>query len=237
VTRIILFAAALAISSTAFAHDVITTKVTWSREISREVFKHCASCHHDGGAAFSLMTYEEARPWALSIKEEVLSRRMPPWGAVKGFGSFQNDKGLTQGDLEIVSDWVVGGAPEGDPALLPKPPVFPTAVAPAKPSGTELVLDGTLTLQNEAKFTGVFPKSLPKAASVQVIAVHPDGTVQPIIWLYDFHPKFAHEYTFANPLELPAGTRIEMSPANVGSIALLNAAGAGPVISARTRAR
>lgn len=232
---IVLFLAAAGFAGTAFAHDVITTKVTWAREISREVFKHCASCHHDGGAAFSLMTYAEARPWAVAIKEEVLSRRMPPWGAVKGFGAFQNDKGLTQGDLEIFSDWVVGGAPEGDPALLPKPPVFGSTAAPVKSSGGELVLDGALTLQSEAKFTGVVPKSLPKSASVQVVAVRPDGTVQPVIWLYDFHPKFAHEYTFAEPLELPAGTRIEMSPLNAGSIALLKAS--GPVISARTRAR
>src|SRR5690349_20907591 len=46
----------LLLSLPCFAHDVITTKITWSREVSRLVYKHCASCHRDGGAAFSLMT-------------------------------------------------------------------------------------------------------------------------------------------------------------------------------------
>jgi mono/diheme cytochrome c family protein len=40
------------------AHDPITTQITWNREISRVVFNRCASCHRDGGTAFSLMTYQ-----------------------------------------------------------------------------------------------------------------------------------------------------------------------------------
>src|SRR4051812_30441087 len=63
-------------------HDPITTNLTWSKEISRVLYEHCASCHRDGGRAFSLMTYEAARPWAKAIRDEVLNRRMPPWDAV-----------------------------------------------------------------------------------------------------------------------------------------------------------
>ncbi len=69
-------------------HDFVTTSITWNREISRIFFDRCASCHNEKGTAFSMMTYAEARPWAVAIKEEVLSRRMPPWGAVKGLASF-----------------------------------------------------------------------------------------------------------------------------------------------------
>ena len=61
------------------AHDVITTPITWSREISRIVFHKCASCHRPGGAAFSLITYKDARPWVVAIREETLRRTMPPW--------------------------------------------------------------------------------------------------------------------------------------------------------------
>src|SRR6185295_5798235 len=107
------------------AHDVITTKLTWNREISRIVVARCAICHHTGGRAFSLMTYAEARPWAVAIKEEVLSRRMPPWGAVKGFGDFRNDQGLTAEQLEWITGWVGGGVPEGDPADLESDPKIP----------------------------------------------------------------------------------------------------------------
>jgi len=72
-------------AATVVADDIITTPITWDREISHE---RCASCYHDGGQAFSLMTYAAARPWAVAIKQEVLERQMPPWGAVKGFGDF-----------------------------------------------------------------------------------------------------------------------------------------------------
>jgi hypothetical protein len=59
-------------------HETITTKLTWSKEVSRVVYKRCASCHRPEGKAFSLLTYEEARPWAASIQEQVLRRQMPP---------------------------------------------------------------------------------------------------------------------------------------------------------------
>ena len=89
------------------AHDVITTQITFSREISRLMYSRCVSCHREGGSAFSLVKYEEARPWAKAIKEEVLERRMPPWGAVKGFGEFRDDRGPDAGATGI--DCGVGG--------------------------------------------------------------------------------------------------------------------------------
>ena len=76
------------------------------------------------------MTYSEARPWAKAMQEEVLERRMPPWGAVKGFGDFRNDQALTPEQIELVADWVEGGAPEGEPKDLPEPAEAETGGAP-----------------------------------------------------------------------------------------------------------
>src|SRR5690349_3846066 len=116
-SRLLLGLTVLAITS---GHDIITTPITFSREVSRVLYSHCVECHHQGGMAFSLATYQEARPWAKAIQEEVLQRRMPPWGAVKGFGEFRNDRALSQEQLEMIGDWAEGGAPEGDPKYLPK---------------------------------------------------------------------------------------------------------------------
>src|SRR5262249_47280101 len=138
-------AATLVFAVAISAHDVITTPITFSREISRLVYTRCASCHRPGGTAFSLTTYEAARPWAKAIKEEVLERRMPPWGAVKGFRAFRDDQGLTQEQIELISDWVEGGAPEGDPVLLPKLPDF--AHPRATPPSPGIIVDGALTLK------------------------------------------------------------------------------------------
>src|SRR5579862_2716485 len=92
-------------SVAAQAHDIITTKVTFDREIVRLFNAHCISCHRQGGSAFSLAAYSEARPWAKAIEDEILNRRMPPWGAVKGFGDFRNDQGLTPEQIELIVDW------------------------------------------------------------------------------------------------------------------------------------
>ncbi len=71
----------------------------------------------------------------MAIKDAVLARQMPPWGAVKGFGEFRNDQGLTQEQIELISDWVEGGMTKGNnPNVKPAPPKFdtPPAAVPTK---------------------------------------------------------------------------------------------------------
>lgn len=200
-------------------HDVITTKVTWSREISRLVYKRCISCHREGGTSFPLVTYEQARPWAKAMKDEALERRMPPWGAVKGFGEFRDDQGLTQEQIELIADWVEGGAPEGDAALMPKMPEPPMDVVP--PHGAGIVVDGSIALKTAVTLTGIRPKAVAAGASLQVIAQRPDGSIEPLLWLYDFHPEFARSYFYRKALLFPAGTKIEVAPMSGGTVALL----------------
>src|SRR6202522_2573036 len=119
----------------AWGHDIITTPITFDREIARIVYSRCASCHHPGGVAFSLMTYKEARPWAEAVKEEVLARRMPPWGAVKGFGDFRNDQALTAEQLELIGSWANDGVPEGDAKDLPAAPAADSVYQTDAPAG------------------------------------------------------------------------------------------------------
>ncbi|MEO8596732.1 MAG: cytochrome c [Candidatus Solibacter sp.] len=127
---------------------MITTKITWSREISRIVSRQCAGCHN-GGPAFSLLSYAEARPWAKAIKDEVLARRMPPWNAVKGFGDFKNDHGLTQDDLAILSEWVDGGAPEGNPLALPPKPRREDNEEDESPAGQNVTFTGSMVFHSQ----------------------------------------------------------------------------------------
>src|SRR3989441_10506415 len=119
-TAVFLFAFALSSS----AHEPITTKVRFNKEVIRTLQRSCLGCHHPGGIAMSLATYDEARPWAKAIKEEVLEKRMPPWHAVKGYGEFRNSPSLTQRDVDLLVNWVEGGAPKGDEKDLPATPLF-----------------------------------------------------------------------------------------------------------------
>jgi hypothetical protein len=203
------------------AHDIITTKITFSKEISRIVYKRCATCHHEGGSAFSLTTYDEARPWAKAIKEEVLERRMPPWEAVKGFGEFREDRGLTQEELETISAWVEGGAPEGEPKYLPSRPKLVDWQDPVAPKGSsEVVLADGAKLAAQSKVVAIRTQNLKPGASVQIVAVRPDSSVEPLLWIYKYNPAFHRTYYYVDPVALPAGTKIEMSPAGAGTVGL-----------------
>jgi hypothetical protein len=118
------------------SHEPITTKVRFNKEVVRVLQRSCLGCHRPGGIAMSLATYEEARPWAKAIKEELLEKRMPPWHAVKGYGEFRNAPSLTQRDLDLIVNWVEGGAPKGDEKDLPVTPLFSNDWQLGKPDMT-----------------------------------------------------------------------------------------------------
>jgi hypothetical protein len=204
------------------AHDVITTPITYTREIARIMQARCWSCHREGGTAFSLTTYSDARPWAEAIKEEVLARTMPPWGAVKGFGDFRNDQALTPEQIEVIESWADGGVPEGEPADLPPgaPAQGPGSIQ--RPHGT-LVVHGEFKLLRAVMLDGLIPENVPEKSSIQITAELPDGSVEPLIWLQDYKAKYAHPFLLRTPIDLPAGTVIRGVPTGV-SIALLAAA-------------
>ncbi|MEP7364718.1 MAG: cytochrome c [Acidobacteriota bacterium] len=201
--------AAHVLVTAAHAHDVITTQLTYSKEIVRIFHKHCASCHRDGAdGPFSVMTYAAARPWATAIKEEVLARRMPPWGAVKGFGEFEDDRSLTQEEIHLIADWVEGGAPEGDPVLLPARPNL-VALDP-EPIPRGLTIGGTTTLKRPLVLHGLFSESAPPD-NTKLTARLPTGEVLPLIWFYGMRPKFLHPFWLSTPLKLPAGTELRIN--------------------------
>jgi hypothetical protein len=98
------------------AHKPITSKYTYNDDVFPVVRAKCGRCHVAGGIApMSLMTYEEAFPWAESIRAELVASHMPPWGAQPGFGSFKHTERLTAEELDILLTWATGGNPRGRP--------------------------------------------------------------------------------------------------------------------------
>jgi hypothetical protein len=214
---------AAGIGPASVAHDVITTRITWDREILRLVYSRCASCHREGGSAFSLMTYSDGRPWAVAMKEEVLARRMPPWGAIKGFGDYRNDQALTPEQMEILVSWVDGGVPEGEEKDLPPPPKF-APDPPVVPVKGEVAVSGDYTLVRALTLDGLFPKTVPDDASFQITAELPDGSIEPLLWLSHYKTKYGHSFLLRTPLDLPKGTTIRGVPKGATVILLPPAA-------------
>ena len=103
------------------------TVPTFSRDVAPILQDKCQACHREGYIApMSLVTYEETRPWARSIKARVTARQMPPWHIDRtvGIQQFKNDRSLTDDQIDTLVRWVDGGAPKGDPKDLPPPRVW-----------------------------------------------------------------------------------------------------------------
>lgn len=194
------------------AHDLITTRLTWTEQISRIFEKRCVSCHREGGSApMPLETYEQVRPWAKAIKYQVLNRSMPPWGALKGYGSFRNDLSLSEDDIAKISSWVEGGTPEGNATFLAHGDHEIALHGPEHEPGTEsLMLPEKLVLDRDVTALAVSPQRIPEGVSMQATAYLPDGRVEPLIYLREYQAKWQRTYWFREPLALPKGTKIRL---------------------------
>jgi hypothetical protein len=102
-------------------------QVTFTKDVAPILQQRCQTCHRpDTFAPMSLLTYEEARPWAKSIKQKVVAREMPPWYIDKNVGihNFKNDVSLSDQEIATLVKWADSGAPKGNPADMPPPRVF-----------------------------------------------------------------------------------------------------------------
>jgi len=121
VTLGVMTAAVVAMASAASAADTPKT-VTFTKDIAPIFQQKCESCHRaDGMAPMSLVSYEEARPWAKAIAARIGARQMPPWHIDKtvGIQKFKNDRSLNDDQIETILAWVAAGAPKGDPKDMP----------------------------------------------------------------------------------------------------------------------
>src|SRR4029077_21015692 len=87
-------------------------QVTFSKDIAPILQAKCQSCHRPGGGApMSLISYEETRPWARSMKlRTALGTKqdvMPPWFIDKTIGiqSFKEDMSLSAAEISMIAAW------------------------------------------------------------------------------------------------------------------------------------
>jgi hypothetical protein len=115
----------LAFSGVVFAAE---SPVTFTKDIAPIFQEKCEACHRkDSMAPMSLVTYQEVRPWAKSIKERVATHQMPPWHLDKTVGvqEFKNDRSLSDAQIAKIVKWVDSGSPMGDLKDMPPPKQFP----------------------------------------------------------------------------------------------------------------
>src|ERR1700736_80335 len=101
----------------------VPTEVTFTKDIAPILQRSCQNCHRpDGVAPMSLVSYEDARPWARAMKLRTgigpKAGVMPPWYVERNIGiqEFQNDPSLSEDEIAMIAKWADSGAPLGNPA-------------------------------------------------------------------------------------------------------------------------
>jgi mono/diheme cytochrome c family protein len=153
-----------------------TKAVTFSKEVAPIFYKHCADCHRPNELApMSLLTFKDARPWARSIKEKVVTGQMPPWHADPHYRQFSNDRRLSQQEIDTIAAWVDQGAKEGNPKDLPSAPSFPDGWKIGKPD-VVLSMPEEYTLEangSDEYINFEMPTSFKEDVWVRAAEIHP----------------------------------------------------------------
>jgi hypothetical protein len=181
---------------------------TYAKDVAPIMYARCAECHRPTMfAPMSLMTYEDARPWARSIKQKVTARQMPPWGADAPAGTFKNDPTLTQKEIDTIVAWVDAGAPKGDEQDLPKQPEFADGWTIGKPDVIfamdeefKIPADGAVEYQYIR-----IPNTLTEDKWIQALEIRPGAAAQ-----------VHHVIAFTQPKgTAPSGQGL-LGPTNIG---------------------
>lgn len=196
----ILLAAAAATSAQTTAQAAVAKPApTFAKDVAAILFEHCATCHRPGEVApMSLLSFEQARPWAKAIKAKVIAREMPPWFADPAAGmKLRNERRLSQREIDTLAAWVDAGAPRGDPADLPAPPIFPAGWQNGTPDYViEMPVEFELPAEGEIEIQEFFvPVPFSEDQFVEVVEFRP-GT-----------PGVVH-HGGAYVVDLPAGARL-----------------------------
>jgi mono/diheme cytochrome c family protein len=120
-------AAAVALAPAAKAQQAASPQATFTKDVAPILQRSCQNCHRPGSIGpMSLLTYDEVRPWARSIKQRVSKREMPPWSLDRNVGihKFKDDPSLSDQEIATIAAWADNGTPRGNPADMPQAKQF-----------------------------------------------------------------------------------------------------------------
>jgi peroxiredoxin len=123
-------------------------RVDYAHDVAPILQAKCQSCHRPKQIGpFTLLSYDDARRWAGSIREVVDDRRMPPWHADPRYGRFENDRSLSSKERATLLSWVDQGMPLGNPQEIPAPRRFPDGWTVGEPDVIFSIPEQTIRAQ------------------------------------------------------------------------------------------
>jgi hypothetical protein len=183
---------------------------TFAKDVAPILYKSCVECHRPTMfAPMSLVTYQDARPYAQVIKRRVAARQMPPWNADPAIGHFRNDPRLTDGEIDTLVRWADGGAPQGDDRDMPSLPPLAEGWTIGKPDAVFAMTEPFRIPANgavEYQYIRI-PVNLPEDRWIQAIEIKPGARAQ-----------VHHVIAFTQPSSDPIGQAGVLGPTNIGGV-------------------
>ncbi len=183
---------------------------TFAKDVAPIFYAKCVECHRPTMfAPMSLVKFDDARPWAKSIRNRVAARTMPPWGADPDHGVFKNDPRLSDKEISTILAWVDGGAPKGDDRDLPEAPSF---------------VDGWTIGQPDAVFEVKEAFHIPATGVVEYQYLRIPTGITEDKWLaaIEIKPQARSQVHHVIAFTQPAGTPISeagaLGPGNIGGV-------------------
>ncbi|OWY23393.1 hypothetical protein C7N43_03295 [Sphingobacteriales bacterium UPWRP_1] len=167
---------------------LIAQTPTWSEHIAPILYTNCTKCHHNGGIApFSLLTYADAYDHQYMIAIETAEKHMPPWPPDKQYVHYTDERVLCDDEIAIIQQWLEGGAPEGDPALAPAPPVYNNQSVLGTPDLSVTIPNYTVQLTTDEYRCFAIPSNLLQNRYITAIEVVPGNPeiVHHVLVFYD----------------------------------------------------
>src|ERR1017187_8077078 len=149
---------------------------TYTKDVQPIVAEKCQGCHRPGEIGpMAFMSYDQVRPWAKAIKAAVATRKMPPWFADPHYGRFENDRSLTQKEIDTIVAWADGGAKQGDRKDAPAPRSWLEGWNIAKPGMViELPVEEKIPAKGEVDYQYILVKhDFKEDVWVQMVEVRP----------------------------------------------------------------
>jgi hypothetical protein len=183
---------------------------TFAKDVAPIFYSKCVECHRPTMfAPMSLVKFDDARPWAKSIRNRVSARTMPPWGADPTHGVFKNDPRLSDKEIATILAWVDGGAPKGDDKDMPAMPSFTDGWTIGEP---DAVFEMKEAYQIPA--TGVIeyqyiriPMNIPEAKWLAAIEIKPQARAH-----------VHHVLAYTQPAGTPINEAGALGPGNIGGV-------------------
>lgn len=157
----------------------LLSQTTWSDHAAQVFYDKCAQCHNPNGIGpFSLLDFNTAYDYRVSIKQKVINNEMPPWTADSSFQHYFHERLLTQSERDIIINWVDEDGPSGNLVTAPPPPVFNGQILPGVPDlvvTMPIYMSKATTTQDDYACFSV-PTNLLSDRKIKAIEVIPGNT-------------------------------------------------------------